>query len=142
MRNDRRSTRRQCPGPAETESGLLAPPYAERGPARLSDDGAKKNEAHGDGGWPIVEKAKDDHRHISGQPPRRCVAGDYHCLPGARQYLRELRLRPDLGRLLTTSMIAFEEVFFGGHSLDQERFEECWRDAMQLLAANQVREAA
>jgi hypothetical protein len=59
-----------------------------------------------------------------------------------RQYLRELRARPQLARLLTTSMVAFEDVFFGGHSLAQERFEECWQDAMQLLAASEVREAA
>lgn len=59
-----------------------------------------------------------------------------------RQYLRELRLRPDLGRLLTTSMIAFEDVFFGAHSLGRQRFDECWEHAMQLMAASQVREAA
>jgi hypothetical protein len=38
--------------------------------------------------------------------------------------------------------VAFEDVFFGGHSLGSKRFEECWRDAMQLLAASEVREAA
>jgi hypothetical protein len=59
-----------------------------------------------------------------------------------RQYLRELRQRPQLARLLGTSMVAFEDVFFGGHSLGRERFEECWRDATQLLAASVVREAA
>jgi hypothetical protein len=59
-----------------------------------------------------------------------------------RQYLRELRPRPQLARLLNTSMVAFEDVFFGGHSLGSKRFEECWRDAMQLLAASEVREAA
>jgi hypothetical protein len=59
-----------------------------------------------------------------------------------RQYLRELRPRPQLARLLNTSMVAFEDVFFGGHSLGRERFEECWRDATQLLAASVVREAA
>jgi hypothetical protein len=58
-----------------------------------------------------------------------------------RQYLRELRPRPRLARLLTTSMVAFEDVFFGGQSLGRERFEECWQDAMQLLAASEVREA-
>ena len=59
-----------------------------------------------------------------------------------RQYLRELRPRPQLARLLTTSMVAFEDVFFGGHCLGRERFEECWRDAMQLLNASETREAA
>jgi hypothetical protein len=59
-----------------------------------------------------------------------------------RQYLRELGARPQLAELLTTSMVAFEDVFFGGHSLDRERFEGCWRDAMQLLSASEPREAA
>jgi hypothetical protein len=59
-----------------------------------------------------------------------------------RQYLRELRPRPQVARLLTTSMIAFEDVFFGGHCLGRERFEECWRDALQLLNSSETREAA
>ena len=44
-----------------------------------------------------------------------------------RQYLREMRHRPTLRGMLETTMIAFEEVFFGHHSLDRERFETCWR---------------
>ena len=59
-----------------------------------------------------------------------------------RQYLRELRLHTGLASLLATSMVAFEDVFFGGHSLDRERFEECWRQAMQLLERSSLREAA
>jgi hypothetical protein len=59
-----------------------------------------------------------------------------------RQYLRELRTRPALVPLLATSMVAFEDVFFGGHSLGRERFEAAWQCAMQLLADPQVREAA
>ncbi|MEX2138268.1 MAG: DUF4129 domain-containing protein [Pirellulales bacterium] len=59
-----------------------------------------------------------------------------------RQYLRELRLRPGLAPLLATSMIAFEDVFFGGHSLGRERFEECWRQAVQLLERLSLQEAA
>jgi len=50
-----------------------------------------------------------------------------------RQYLREMRHRPALRGLLETTMIAFEDVFFGHHSLDRERFETCWNalDAFQ-----------
>jgi hypothetical protein len=59
-----------------------------------------------------------------------------------RQYLRELRLHPGSAPLLTTSMVAFEDVYFGGHSLDRERFEECWRQAVQLLERSSVQEAA
>lgn len=44
-----------------------------------------------------------------------------------RQYLRELRQRPPLRSVLETTMIAFEDVFFGRKSLSRERFEECWR---------------
>jgi hypothetical protein len=59
-----------------------------------------------------------------------------------RQYLRELRLRPGLAPLLATSMVAFEDVFFGGHSLGRERFEVCWQQAMELLDRSGLQEAA
>jgi hypothetical protein len=59
-----------------------------------------------------------------------------------RQYLRELRMRPGLVPLLATSMVAFEDVFFGGHSLSRERFEECWRQVMELLERASMQEAA
>ena len=59
-----------------------------------------------------------------------------------RQYLRELQARADMAPLLATSMVAFEDVFFGGHSLSRERYEECWQKAMQLLESAQRREAA
>jgi hypothetical protein len=59
-----------------------------------------------------------------------------------RQYLRELRLCTGLAPLLATSMVAFEDVFFGGHTLDRERFEECWRQAKQLLERSSLQEAA
>lgn len=59
-----------------------------------------------------------------------------------RQYLRELRSSRGLAPLLATSMVAFEDVFFGGHSLGPERFEECWQQAMQLLERSKHGEAA
>jgi hypothetical protein len=43
-----------------------------------------------------------------------------------RQYLRETRRHSAAGPLLEPTMVAFEEVFFGHHSLDRERFEACW----------------
>jgi len=43
-----------------------------------------------------------------------------------RQYLRELRRRPGLARLLEQTMVAFEDVFFGNHRLDRDRFDACW----------------
>ena len=42
-----------------------------------------------------------------------------------RQYLRETRVRPALAEILETTMIAFEDVFFGRYALSGERFEEC-----------------
>src|SRR5688500_11133160 len=39
-----------------------------------------------------------------------------------RQYLRETRSRPSLAGTLETTMIAFEDVFFGHHPLPRERF--------------------
>jgi len=43
-----------------------------------------------------------------------------------RQYLREMAPVPELRRLLSETMIAFEDVFFGDHDLDRRRFEACW----------------
>ncbi|HZL91746.1 MAG TPA: DUF4129 domain-containing protein [Pirellulaceae bacterium] len=42
-----------------------------------------------------------------------------------RQYLRETRPRPVLAGILETTMVAFEDVFFGHYPLPRERFEEC-----------------
>jgi hypothetical protein len=44
-----------------------------------------------------------------------------------RQYLRELGSWPQLYQILEKTMIAFEDVFFGGRRLERERFESCWR---------------
>jgi hypothetical protein len=44
-----------------------------------------------------------------------------------RQYLRELRSRRELWDILFQSMVAFEDVFFGHHTLTRGRFEACWR---------------
>ena len=44
-----------------------------------------------------------------------------------RQYLRELRSVPELRRIMTKTVWAFEEVFFGHHSLTRRQFDECWR---------------
>ncbi len=43
-----------------------------------------------------------------------------------RQYLRELHALPRLRALLCDTMLAFEEVFFGHHTLSRARFERCW----------------
>jgi hypothetical protein len=44
-----------------------------------------------------------------------------------RQYLRELRSRPELRAILARTVLEFEEVFFGHHSLSRARFDECWQ---------------
>ena len=43
-----------------------------------------------------------------------------------RQYLRELHSQPNLRAILERTMIAFEDVFFGHHTLERQRFESCW----------------
>ncbi|MCL4201846.1 MAG: DUF4129 domain-containing protein [Pirellulaceae bacterium] len=59
-----------------------------------------------------------------------------------RQYVAELSQQPTLQELLRRSMVAFEDVFFGRHRLDPERFEGCWRSLesfhqhLQQLAAS------
>lgn len=54
-----------------------------------------------------------------------------------RQYLREIGPRRLLRRLVGQTMVAFEDVFFGNHTLDRARFESCWSrlDEFQSLAA-------
>jgi hypothetical protein len=49
-----------------------------------------------------------------------------------RQYLRELRHQGTARRLLTHSMLVFEDVFFGNYRLDRERFESCWNELEQF----------
>lgn len=44
-----------------------------------------------------------------------------------RQYLYETRRCPPLDKLLEPTMIAFEDAFFGHHTIDRMRFESCWR---------------
>ena len=44
-----------------------------------------------------------------------------------RQYLREVRSRPGVQQLLHNTMVAFEDVFFGRHALERQRFESCWQ---------------
>ncbi len=43
-----------------------------------------------------------------------------------RQYTAELRPRMALRSIVTQTMLAFEDVFFGHHQLSKERFEVCW----------------
>ncbi|MFT5523864.1 MAG: hypothetical protein ACI9HK_001813, partial [Pirellulaceae bacterium] len=43
-----------------------------------------------------------------------------------RQYLWEAEQRPELSRILESTMIRFEDVFFGDHELHREQFESCW----------------
>jgi hypothetical protein len=43
-----------------------------------------------------------------------------------RQYLGELRSHRGIARMVSDTMVAFEDVFFGRHDLDRGRFERCW----------------
>jgi hypothetical protein len=51
-----------------------------------------------------------------------------------RQYLRDLRRQPLLREIIERAMIAFEEVFFGGHALNRARFESVWHQLPQFTA--------
>jgi hypothetical protein len=44
-----------------------------------------------------------------------------------RQYLREIRQRPNLRSILEATMISFEDAFFGRKALSKDRFESCWQ---------------
>lgn len=54
-----------------------------------------------------------------------------------RQYLRELGENKEISAILLQTMIDFENVYFGHHSLPRERFESLWRqvDRFQRLTA-------
>lgn len=43
-----------------------------------------------------------------------------------RQYVRELRREIDLKSILSSTMLTFEDVFFGNYPLERSRFERCW----------------
>ena len=43
-----------------------------------------------------------------------------------RQYLQEIRHRQELRGILQTTMIPFEDFFFGHYQIERERFESCW----------------
>ena len=57
-----------------------------------------------------------------------------------RQYLRELGPRDRLKRMQADTTVAFEDVFFGGHSIGRDRFEHCWNQLgeFEALAAGGV----
>ncbi|MFO7906997.1 MAG: DUF4129 domain-containing protein, partial [Pirellulaceae bacterium] len=57
-----------------------------------------------------------------------------------REYLGELRRRPEFAALLGPTMRAFEDVFFGHHEISRERFQACWDDLDRLH--RQLRETA
>ena len=43
-----------------------------------------------------------------------------------RQYLREVGQAEVLRQLVGQTLVAFEDVFFGHHDIDRQRFEACW----------------
>ena len=57
-----------------------------------------------------------------------------------RQYLRELGKRERLKCMQADTTVAFEDVFFGGHSIGRERFERCWNrlGEFEALAAGRT----
>jgi hypothetical protein len=59
-----------------------------------------------------------------------------------RQYLAELGSEPALRSILQRSMVAFEDAYFGKHTLSRARFEACWQDLPQFEARLGLQEAA
>jgi hypothetical protein len=61
-----------------------------------------------------------------------------------RQYIRETRSRPLVAAILETTMIAFEDAFFGNKSLSRDDFERSWRrlDEFQGELAREEKAAA
>lgn len=59
-----------------------------------------------------------------------------------RQYLAEVGSEPALRTILQRSMVAFEDAYFGKHTLSQARFEACWHDLPQFEASLGLQEVA
>jgi hypothetical protein len=61
-----------------------------------------------------------------------------------RQYVREARHKPLLGAILETTMIVFEDAFFGQKTIAREAFEHCWQrlDEFQAQLEREERAAA
>jgi hypothetical protein len=51
-----------------------------------------------------------------------------------RQYLREVGKtgRSGLKQVFERTLVVFEDVYFGGHSLDRPRFEACWNNQAEF----------
>ncbi len=45
-----------------------------------------------------------------------------------RQYLRESRTVPQAGEYFSQLILPFESVFFGGHTIDRQQFEQYWNE--------------
>ncbi len=59
-----------------------------------------------------------------------------------RQYLAEAGSEPDLRAILQRAMVAFEDAYFGKHTLSQARFEACWHDVPRFEARLGLQEVA
>lgn len=49
-----------------------------------------------------------------------------------RQYLREMKPHDGIVRIVSDTMLVFEDVFFGSRDLDRSRFEVCWSQLDQF----------
>jgi hypothetical protein len=59
-----------------------------------------------------------------------------------RQYVRETRQRPVLRTILETTMVAFEDAFFGNKTLSRETFERSWTRVNEFRAELERQEQA
>lgn len=84
---------------------------------------ARYHYEHGDFGKAIVYLFSYQLVHLDRHHLIRLAKGKTN-----RQYLHELgRRHGSIRALLQQTMMTFEEVFFGNHPLDRQRFETCWQ---------------
>ena len=96
------------------------PPTAGRRKSNLLEE-AQRHYRDGDYGEAIIYLFSYQLVQLDKHQLIRLVRGKTN-----RQYVRELGPGAELGNLLTITMQAFEDVFFGNHSIDRTRFESCW----------------
>ncbi len=131
--------------------GLLVRAYLARDPRRVAAGGRGAPDAGADADqiaeWVLPVPAPN--RDLLDETRRRVAQGDYtHAIlflfayqlqtldrhglirlargKTNRQYRDELAAEPQLRAIFQQVLVGFEDVFFGHHRIEKERFEACW----------------
>jgi len=86
--------------------------------------------------WIRLAKGKTNRDYLRELENRRSAAADFvesaEQNPPRRTPAGGSRIGPELAGILARTMIPFEDVFFGDHTLDRAGFEACWLQVEQF----------